>query len=125
MADLVSQLLREILEEKILLKEISYKLQGDDDLLLQFPESTDDMYLQPGKSYEKELEVNARLYYLSIDAPEGVLIEIYRDGQLFLFAVDEIGAIQLKDGVPFQTLKVRVTNSGSISQKWMVRMLFS
>jgi len=50
-------LFREILEEKALLAEISQKLEGDEDLLLQYPDSTKDLYLKAGESYERELQI--------------------------------------------------------------------
>ncbi|WP_290597112.1 MULTISPECIES: hypothetical protein [unclassified Archaeoglobus] len=118
-------LFREILEEKALLAEISQKLEGDEDLLLQYPDSTKDLYLKAGESYERELQINRRLRYLSLDVPDGVLLQIFRNNSLWLFAEGEIGAIQFKNGVHFEVFKVVVVNSSEIDQKWSLRVLFS
>ena len=119
------ELIREIYEEKAILQEISYKLQGDEDLLIQYPDSTADLYLKAGDTYERELQVNKRLFYLSIDVPDGVFLEIYRNNSLWMFATGEIGAIQFKNGVNFEVLKIVVKNSSGIDQKWSCRFLFA
>jgi|Deesub1362B_J571_1020462.scaffolds.fasta_scaffold01638_5 hypothetical protein len=118
-------LFRELIEEKILLAEISRKLEGDEDLLLQYPDSTNDLYLKAGDTYEREIEINKRLRYLSMDIPDGVFLEIYRNNSLWLFATGEIGAIQFKNGVKFEVLKIVVKNNSEIDQKWSLRFLFS
>lgn len=119
------ELIREIYEEKAILQEISYKLQGDEDLLIQYPDSTSDLYLKAGDTYERELQVNKRLFYLSIDIPDGVFIEIYRNNSLWMFATGEIGAIQFKNGVHFEILKIVVKNQSGIDQTWSCRLLFA
>lgn len=124
MAD-IDVLYKEILEEKYLLMEISRKLEGDEDILLQLPDKTSELYLVGNGVYEKEIQINRKLRYLSMDIPDGVFCEIYRNNTLWLFATGEIGAIQFKNGVFFETLKVVVRNSSEISQKWNVRLLFS
>ena len=119
------ELIREIYEEKAILQEISYKLQGDEDLLIQYPDSTSNLYLKAGDTYERELQVNKRLFYLSIDIPDGVFLEIHRNNSLWMFATGEIGAIQFKNGVHFEVLKIVVKNSSGIDQKWSCRFLFA
>ena len=119
------RLFREILEEKALLAQISYKLEGDEDILLQYPDNTKDLYLKAGETYEREIEVQRRLRYLSIDVPDGVLLQIYRNNSIWFFADGEIGAIQFKNGVHFEVFKLVVVTNSEIDQKWSVRALFS
>lgn len=120
---------QEMSETKTLLRQLLLKAGGgglgSEDLLVQYPESTTEMYLAAGASYQKTLQVNRKLYYFSIDAPEGVTVMIYRDGVPLLWSNDEIGALELKGGLSFGTLEVRATNNAAIQQKWGCRFIFS
>ena len=116
------------IEEEIpLLKAISDSLglQEEEDQLLQYPNSTEKLYLQPGEKFEAETQLSKKLVYLSIDAPEGVLVTIYRDNQPIMFMLDEIGAIEFRKGMIFDSLKVVAENNSEIEQKWSLRMVFT
>lgn len=116
----------EIVAEKILLYEILKALKGKasgEDVLVRVPES-DSMFLGPGKKYEKEFEVSRSLVYLAYDIPDGIYLVIYRDGNPYYWASGEIGALELRNGINFGTVRVEVVNSSSISQKWSCTMLF-
>lgn len=114
-------------EEIALLKAISDSLglQEEEDQLLQYPNSTEKLYLQPGEKFEAETQLSKKLVYLSIDAPEGVLVTIYRDNQPIMFMLDEIGAIEFRKGMIFDSLKVVAENNSEIEQKWSLRMVFT
>ena len=89
-----------------------------------FSPEADSMLLEPGKEYAKEYEVNRSLVYLAYDVPDGVYLVIYKDGNPYYWASGEIGAIELRNGIRFGTVRVEVVNSSSISQKWGCTMLF-
>lgn len=120
-------LYQKIEEEITLLKDISesFGLSTDEDFLLQFPDSTENLYLQPGQTFEKEISINKKLVYLSIDAPEGVLVTIYQDNNPVTFAIDEIGALEFRKGIYFGIIKVTASNNAEIEQKWSLRMIFT
>lgn len=100
-------------------------LLSEEDLILRFPEP-DDAFLDPNATYEKEISINnKRLVYLAYDIPEGVVMNIYRDSELYYWAYGgEIGALQMKNGILFNNLKIRVENKSSITQKWSITMIF-
>jgi len=126
----VRALCEEMAETKNLLRSIYAAVSpqgeaGGEDMVYQFPDSAGAMLLAGGGVYEKETAVNRRLVYISIDAPEGVIISIYRDNSLWMFSSDEIGALEFKKGVYFGGLKIRVVNTTEIAQNWSIRFIFS
>ena len=134
--ELIERLFQEIYEEKLLLKEISYKLQGDDDLLLQFPDELEEYLLgtepSEGKEwdYEKEIVVNKKLMFLEYKVGSGYAV-IYRNGEPFAFfggkGETDTGFIQFKDGVYFETLKVyyKIIIPTEEGVPWSIKMVFS
>lgn len=123
---LIKTLLDDIAEEKAYLQAIADKIgAGREDLLLQFPASSNDIYILAGATYTQEISINRSLKYLSIDAPEGVYITIYNDNVPVLFAVDEIGALEFSKGITINRLKITVSNTSALTQKWSIRMIFA
>lgn len=98
---------------------------GGEDLVYQHPESAANHQLAAGATYTRDMSVNRRLMYLSVDAPEGVIISVYRDNTLWLFASDEIGAMEFKKGVFFGNLRIDVQNTTQVVQNWSIRFIFS
>ncbi len=126
---LVRALCEECAEMKTLLRDIALSVSprgsAGEDLVMQFPEATGDLTLAGGASYLRDTTVNRMLSYLSIDAPEGVLVTVYRDNVPWMFASDEIGAMEFKKGVWFGSLRVDVKNNTQIAQNWSARFIFS
>jgi len=98
---------------------------GAEDLVLQFPDSAAALTLAAGGTVVRDATVNRRLQYLSVDAPEGVIVSIYRDNTLWMFASDEIGAMEFKKGVYFGALRIEVQNTTEVAQNWSIRFIFS
>lgn len=98
---------------------------GGEDLVLQFPNSAAALTLTAGATVVRDATVNRRLQYLSVDAPEGVIVSIYRDNTLWMFASDEIGAMEFKKGVYFGALRIEVQNTTEVAQNWSIRFIFS
>lgn len=98
---------------------------GAEDLVLQYPDSTAGLILEGEGSYSRETSVNRMLSYLSIDAPEGVIVTVTRDNVPWMFASNEIGAMEFKKGVYFGALKIDVQNTTQIAQNWSARFIFS
>lgn len=125
--DNITYLFTKIENEIQILKDISESLglSTKEDQLIQYPANTDKIYLQAGETFEIESQVNKKLTYLSIDAPEGVLVTIDCNNYPFMFMIDEIGAIEFQHGILFETLKVKAVNTAITQQKWSLRMVFS
>jgi len=98
---------------------------GGEDLVYQHPDSAGNLQLTAGGSYIRDMSVNRRLMYLSVDAPEGVVISIFRDNSLWMFASDEIGAMEFRKGVYFGNLRIEVVNTTQVAQNWSIRFIFS
>ncbi len=125
--NIITRLFNSIDTEINILERIAASLgaNSSEDLLLQYPAYVDDLYLEPGESFEHTLEIGRRLYYLALDLPEGVTVQIGRDSMPYMYAVDEIGALEFKNGVYFGTFTIKVTNTSTVTQKWNVKALFN
>jgi len=116
----------EIVAEKMLLYEILKALKGksiEEDVLIRVPEA-DNILLAQGATYEKEFQVSRNLVYIAYDIPDGVFLVLYKNGQPYYWASGEIGALELRNGIKFDTVRVKVVNNSSISQKWSCTMIF-
>lgn len=98
---------------------------GGEDLVYQHPDSAANLQLAAGATYTRDMNVNRRLMYLSVDAPEGVVISLYRDNSLLMFASNEIGAMEFKKGVYVGNLRIEVQNTTAVAQNWSIRFIFS
>ena len=127
---LVKALCEEMAELKTLLKAINTAISpkgaaGGEDLVYQHPDSAGNLHLAAGGLYVRDMSVARRLVYLSVDVPEGVVISIYRDNTLWMFASNEIGAMEFKQGVYFGNIRIEVQNTTETDQTWSVRFIFS
>ncbi|MDD4126563.1 MAG: hypothetical protein PHV39_02610 [Methanomicrobium sp.] len=110
------------------LSVITEAVAGSDnnDLIIQLPESTSEMYLAASGEYEKSVTISKRLHYLAVSVPANVVLEIYNDNSLLMWFCDESGTIDLKSGYDIGVMKVKVTNaSGDTSARWLCRMIFN
>lgn len=126
----IRALCEEMAEVKNLLRGIHAAVSpkgeaGGEDLVYQYPDSAANLQLGAGESYYRDAPVNRRLMYLSVDAPEGVVISIYRDNILWMFATDEIGAMEFRKGVYFGNLRIEVQNTTQVAQNWSIRFIFT
>lgn len=125
----VRALCEEMADIKTLLRSIYVAVSpkgeaGGEDLVCQYPESAASLQLAAGETYTRETTVNRRLMYLSVDAPEGVVISVFRDNTLWMFASDEIGAMEFKKGVYVGALRIQVQNTTEVAQNWSIRFIF-
>lgn len=127
------QLIRAFCEEmrdiKILLKQMAAKNgaadpAGGGDLVYQFPDQVGAMFLPAGDTFRADVNVNRPLRYLSVDVPDGVIVTVFRDHALWLWASDEVGAMELRGGVFFGAIGIEVVNNSPVAQKWSVRAVF-
>jgi predicted peptidase len=126
---IVRAVCEEMAEIKNLLRSIYVAVSpkgemGGEDLVYQFPESMAAFTLPAGGTYARDMTVNRRLMYLSVDAPEGVIISVYRDNTFWMFASSEIGAMEFKKGVYFGDVRIEVRNTTEVNQNWSIRFIF-
>ena len=95
-----------------------------DNMYLQFPDSTENMFITAGATVEKEMTVSRRLKQLCVSVPENVTLQILNDGQVFAWFNDEAGTFDFDVGIYFGTLKVICTNASSDSQRWTCKLSF-
>lgn len=124
--ELIRALVADIAEEKLYLAAILEQLQGTTkkDVMVQYPDSIDKILLASGEVYERNPPINRTLKYLSIDVPDGVLLELFNNNELFFFATDEIGALEFPQGIDIGQLRIYVKNNSLITQKWSIRFIF-
>lgn len=80
--------------------------------------------LVPSATFSEEYVLNKRLKYLSVDVPEGIVLEILNDGVRLLKSTDEIGALEFTTGLDIGTLDVTATNTASTSLRWYIKLIF-
>lgn len=80
--------------------------------------------LVPSGTFSEEYILNKRLKYLSVDVPEGIVLEILNDDVRLLKSTDEIGALEFTTGLDIGTLDVTATNTASTSLRWYIKLIF-
>lgn len=98
---------------------------GREDRILQFPQSTDEINLDAGASYEKTMPVGRKLRYLCISVPADCLLEIRNDNTTVMWFADEAGTIELPTGVYINELGIKVRNLGQAACRWSCRMVLA
>jgi len=95
-----------------------------DDLILQYPESISEMELGNGETFTREIAINRRLRSITVSCPEDTVVVLKNDNQTFLWFTDEAGNEKFPHGKFIGTLKIEVSNSGSVAARWLCRMVF-
>lgn len=98
---------------------------GGTDLPMQFPESAADMTIDANTAVEYPLTINRILKFLSCDCPDGIMVEIWRDGQRLCWFADDSGSMIFAGGVYISELRIVVRNTTNYPLRWSVRMNFS
>ena len=95
-----------------------------DNLYVQFPGTTAEMYLYGNTTITKELAVNRKLKQMCISVPSGVVLEIQNDNSVFAWFCDEAGTFDFDVGVAFGTLKITCTNNTIEPARWTCKLSF-
>lgn len=114
---------KEMQEIKTLLKAIATKDTIKDDLRLRFPESTDEMYLAAGDTYEKSVHVDRKIRHISVSCPETVVIQLILDNTVHDWFNNSYGGEDLPNGIYVDQLTVKATNTGTESAAWDFRLI--
>jgi hypothetical protein len=80
--------------------------------------------LLPSAVFNAEYILNKNLKYMSIDIPEGIVLEILNNDVRLLKSSDEIGALEFTTGLEIGTLDVTATNTASTSLRWYIKLIF-
>ncbi|ADN37068.1 hypothetical protein Mpet_2321 [Methanolacinia petrolearia DSM 11571] len=97
---------------------------NNEDLLIQYPESTENINLSPGETFNKAIEVNRKLKYLCVSVPSGCILEIKSDNITKMWFCDEAGTIEFQSGMSFGRMEINVQNCTTEAVRWTCRMLF-
>lgn len=96
-----------------------------DDMILQFPQSSGEMYLDAGKTWSYSSTAGRRLMYITVSVPAGVLVEILNGSNVIMWFMDEAGTMQLKNGLLMNDYTIRATNTTVEAVRWSCRMIFA
>jgi len=96
-----------------------------DNLILQYPESTSEMFLSAGATFTRELSVNRRIRSITVSVPEGVTIVMKNNNETFLWFTNEAGNEKFPHGKLIGNLKIEVSNNSTdTTARWLFRMVF-
>ncbi len=96
-----------------------------EDLVLQYPPSTDEISLEAGATYEKTVTINRKLRYLCVSVPADCFLEIQNNNTTFMWFTDEAGTLELPTGVYINELGIKVRNVGNDACRWSCRMVLA
>lgn len=96
-----------------------------DDMILQFPQSSGEMYLGAGETWSYSSTAGRRLMYITVSVPAGVLVEIFNGSNVIMWFTDEAGTMQLDNGLLMNEYTIQATNTGDEASRWSCRMIFA
>jgi len=98
---------------------------ANDNLFLQFPESTANMYLAASGTFTRERTIQKTLKSLTVYAPADVLIVLKNNDNTFAWFSDQAGNEEFSSGIYIDRLRIEVTNADTANTKrWYVSGTF-
>lgn len=117
--------MREIKSHLAALLAVSGGETAKDDLYLQLPESTTEIHLAAGETYEKTIPgINRRLKYLCVSVPAACVLQLINNNTTIMWFCDEAGTLEFAGGKQIGDLTVRVVNSHTDVARWVFRAIF-
>lgn len=95
-----------------------------DNMYLQYPESTAEMYLDAGATFEREAAINRKLKQMCVSVPAGVVLELKNNNQTFAWFCDQAGSFEFDAGISIENLMLKVMNNTSESVRWTCALSF-
>jgi hypothetical protein len=96
-----------------------------DDMILQFPQSSGEMYLDAGKTWSYSSTAGRRLMYITVSVPACVLVEIFNNSNVIMWFTNEAGTMQLDNGLLMNEYTIQATNTGDEAARWSCRLIFA
>ena len=113
----------EMRDIKSLLAAIAQAKAGGDDLYMQYPLQTADLEL-PANTETSVCNTTIRriLKFIGTNAPDGIVIEIYKDNELWMLITDDSGSMEFEGGIYFDDIAIVVRNTTNYPLRWSVKL---
>lgn len=112
--------------KNLLAERMARELDSDEDVLLQWPSTTDQMQVAANTTITPvNRRINRRLKFITISIPENCVMIVYNNNLAKLFFNDESGTIEFPHGLDMGDVKITLTNTGSTPARCNYRLIFS
>lgn len=113
----------EMQQIKAILASLVETRQPGNDLYMQFPSNPAEMTLAAETTYKAyETTINRTLKFLSIDVPDGIIVSIYKDNELWAWATDDTGSMEFEGGIYFKEIRIEAKNTTKYPLRWSVKL---
>lgn len=96
-----------------------------DEIPYQFPESTADLLIAAGATYERSKTVKRRLKSICVSIPQNCVLEFIVNNTTILWFSNESGCIDLSMYVEELTFRVKNLETTGDSKQWSCRLVFA
>ncbi|MDV0441578.1 hypothetical protein [Methanorbis furvi] len=95
------------------------------DLLMQFPENPEIMTIEPKTTIVAyNTTINRVLMYFCSNVPDGVVVRVYKDNQLWTWKQDDSGSLEFFGGVYFREVRIEVENKTDYPLRWSINAIW-
>lgn len=96
-----------------------------DEIPYQFPESTADLTIAAGATYERSKTVKRRLKSICVSIPQNCVLEFIVNNTTILWFSNESGCIDLSMYVEELTIRIKNLETTGDSKQWSCRLVFA
>lgn len=112
--------------KNLLAERMARELDNDEDVLLQWPSSTDQMQVAANTTVTPvNRRINRRLKFVTVSIPANCVMIVYNNNLPKLFFNDESGTIEFPNGLDMGDVKITLTNTGGSPARCNYRLIFS
>lgn len=110
----------------LLLEKYNRDLDTDEDIILQYPNSTDQMLVAANTTIKPvNRHINRRLKFITVSVPEDGVMTIYNNNLPKLFFSGESGTIEFPNGILMEDVQIVLTNTSASPARFNYRLIFS
>ena len=110
----------------LLLERYGRDLDTEEDVLLQYPNSTDQMLVAANTTITPvNRRINRRLKFITVSVPENGVMVVYNNNLPKLFFSGESGTIEFPNGLQMDDVQIALTNASASPARFNYRLIFS
>lgn len=97
--------------------------QPGNDLYMQFPSNPVEMTLAAETSLKAyDTTINRTLKFMSLDVPDGIIVRIYKDNEIWAWAMNDTGSMEFEGGIFFREIRIEAENTTKYPLRWSVKL---
>lgn len=99
--------------------------QPGNDLYMQFPGSPAEMTLAAHATVNAyDTTLNRILKFLSVDVPDGVIVRVFKDNEIWAWFTDDTGSMEFEGGIFFREIRIEAENTTNYPLRWSVKLVW-